>query len=81
MKYQEIYTEKCPTAASFDHVYPGMATYNNDSKLQVTCHAKSNATDLEFRCYLQSIKEFYVLKRKNIKSKDPSFGKKQELQA
>ncbi|KAI9309543.1 hypothetical protein BJ944DRAFT_100788 [Cunninghamella echinulata] len=85
MEYQENYTGKCPTAASFDHIYPGMTTYNNDAKLQVTCQqcnfAKSNATDLEFRCYLQSIKEFYDSKNKNIKKDDPSFSKKQELQA
>lgn len=37
LEYQQFYTGMCPTAASFDHIIPGMTTFNGDTKLQVTC--------------------------------------------
>ncbi|CAO3608242.1 unnamed protein product [Cunninghamella blakesleeana] len=84
LEYKNLYTGKIPLAASFDHKLPGMVTCNGDTKLQVTCqqcnYAKSNATDKEFREYLQSIKDFHNKKKEESKI-DPIIHKNQVIEA
>ncbi|KAI8074096.1 hypothetical protein BC940DRAFT_329637 [Gongronella butleri] len=53
-----------PLEASVDHFVPRSVALAGHTEFQITCqqcnYAKSNATDAQFRAYLQAVKDFYL---------------------
>ncbi|KAI8073985.1 hypothetical protein BC940DRAFT_289700 [Gongronella butleri] len=57
-------TRRQPLEVSCDHINPKTKAIHGGTKFQLTCQqcnmAKANATEIEFRQYLQNVKDFYV---------------------